>query len=1241
MAQLSWVTPAGTIGNLPIGLELSVALLAVDTTNNGAPLTYTLIGGSLPPGMTLNSTTGVISGTPTYNTPSNNYFTTTDYNFIVRLSSANNLTPVDRSFTLIITNTVNKDFAWITPAGNLGTVPNGEFYQLPLQVVETMPGVTTAFTFLSGELPPGMQVVSTGFLQGVPTLLNSITTNTAQDFRFTIRATNSLGHVQDRAFNLSITNVYGPVIEPFSANVKSLGSFFDGSYYSQQLSVIEPNPATVITWSNIGQLPPGITLSSTGLLSGYILPTEVETQYGPAGYDAGDSDNTISASSLVANVVYQIQSVGSTDFKLVGARDNVAGTVFTATSTGTGTGTGIASIYNATILAEYLVAGQAYQIQSLGTSDFTLFGAATNQVGVIFTATQNGQDVLIPGTGTANQYVSAIGVSTKQKYDFGPYDFNQLTQTLSYSFTIRAFDGANYDIQNYVINVVSRSGFTADNTQFTADNTFLRVDSTNTYTPVILNTATTLPVGRGGSFYAYKFDGLDFQGDIITYSLSNTVGTFDAYVSGIDAGFDFGGTGPGGGPQAPPTPTTAGRGGVGFDSFDSTGTSKTNLPGILLDAQTGWVYGRLDPQSSSYSNYRFGIIVSKTRNGITYSSVPLYVNLPVLGDVNNKINWVTPADLGLIDNGSVSELSIEAVSVEGKPLVYNLLDAAGVPIRLPQGLELITSRQNNKYLGLLSGRVTFEAFSVDNFATTFDGDALTIDRVYKFTVEASTDDAVYADDGSILTPPSATATREFTLTLNIIDANPYNNLYLQAMPAHDQRQIFNSVINNADIFVPELIYRPDDAWFGVSNDIEMLFLPGLDADSMATYAESILKNHYTKTYTFGDISTAVALDKNYNVKYEVVYVNVVDPEENSSNNGPALELNLTNTIQNPFIDSNGNTYKIVYPNSSENMTKRLVDGVGYYDQSSLPNWMTSNQPDPTNVNKFRPPLGFTKAVVLAYTIPGASKLIAYRLRNSGINFSRINFTADRYVVDNYYTSNFDTTTKQFNLGRETTFDALPRQNIGTLVASVNYAVTVPFNQINGRPVSYINENGGIDGVNNFRDGDTIVFAQQENFLNAGAYNGWVNYTSSWIGDNILTPNIEGYDDGSYDTYTVIPGYLEKAQGISPTDQRGGVWRINIINNFVVLTPVLEVLPGQRLRILFGGTYGGAIIYYDQILSPGQTVPFYSVYKIQSSAVAHRTSFNGDTTRFFNYRDQYYGPDDHGQYLKFPQYDVFT
>jgi hypothetical protein len=322
------------------------------------------------------------------------------------------------------------------------------------------------------------------------------------------------------------------------------------------------------------------------------------------------------------------------------------------------------------------------------------------------------------------------------------------------------------------------------------------------------------------------------------------------------------------------------------------------------------------------------------------------------------------------------------------------------------------------------------------------------------------------------------------------------------------------------------------------------------------------------------------------------------------------------------------------------MIKRVQTGVGFQDQSSLPPWMTSNQPGAEGSGTFMPPLGFVKAVVMAYTVPGASKLIAYRLKNSGVNFNNIKFDVDRYQVENFYSTNFNYSAGKYISGIEATFDRLPR-NVGHIVASVKFGLTIPFDQINGRPVSYINANGGLDGKTDWENGDTLVFLQQENFFNVGLYNGWVNYTNSWIGDNILTPEIEGYDSEPYDTYTVIPGYLEKVQGISTQNQRGGIWRVSIVNGVVNLVFVQEVNPNDRVQIVRGATYGAAVVFYNPILTVGQSVPRYDLYRYTPPDSIRRTTFNNNTTRFFSKRDQYYEPESQDKYLKFPQYGVFN
>ena len=1115
-----WITPAGSLANLLIGVPVSVQLEAFDTTNSGATAIWSLSGqDTLPPGLTLSSS-GIISGTPEYSSPSNNYFTTINYNFTVRLTSSDNTQAIDenglvqpyRTFTIIITNVINQDFNWVTSSGNLGTVPNGEYYSLPIKA-ETTGNANITYSFLSGELPSGMQVLKTGYLQGVPTFVNPVAVDQNQTYRFTIRATTNTGHVNDRSFSLTVTNIYGPVITPnsplefiydpitnsdvvtnYPPGVVVLGAAFDGDYYSQQLTVFELNPNVKIQWSiKSGSLPLGVTLSQNGLLSGYIQPLQLVNGNGPPGYD-GDT--------VVNNIIVE-----------------------------------------------------------------------------------------------------------EEQFDSAPYDFGEVNQSLHYNFTVQAFDGANYTLQNYILEVISRNDFSADTTLLLND-TYITIDSGNIFLPVITTTTTTLPTARQDSYYAFKFNAVDFSNAQLTYSIVNNVGAFDAFVSGVDAGFDYNGD------------NISHLAGVGFDSFtQSQNTFSTgNLPGLILDPTTGWLYGKVLPQTLSIQNFEFAVQASKTVGGVTYNSVPKFVVLPVAGKINNTIQWITPSDLGSINNGSVSELSIVANSEEGEDLVYSIYDRPGVPVRLPQGLQLLPT-------GEISGRVSFETFSIDQFTTTFDNDLLTVDKIYKFTV------LVKAVDGT------AESIKEFSIRVNIVDQIPYVDLYLQALPSYHQRQIFDSIVNDTTIFDPSLIYRSNDPWFGVNQNINMLFLPGLNSASLNEYQNAISLNHWNKTYNLGEVKTASVLDNNYSVKYEVVYIEVIDPEETFDHKSPGLEIDLQGTISNPYIDAKGNEFFTVYPNTTTNMINRLVSGIGYQNQSTLPPWMSSNQPGVT-ANTFNTPLGYTRAIVLAYTIPGASKQIAYRLNKQGIDFRNIDFRIDRYFVDNYYSDNFQGNT--WVLGKETTFDSLQKNNIGIIVAKVDYAVSVPFNQINGRTVDYVNSRGGFDGITTFKNGESVIFTQQENFVDAGPYDGWISYSDAFLGDNIATTTIEGYDSESFDTYEIIPGFLEAAANPNLINKRGGTWIINVVNGVINLISSQQILLNQRVQIVNGKNFREAIFYYNSILPAGYTVPYYKIFRTgAATTIILKTTFNAGTTKFFSNRDHYYTPGSNDQILKFPQDITFS
>ena len=178
---------------------------------------------------------------------------------------------------------------WITAAGNLGVVPSLEYYQYQLDAYDTAGG-TLVYAKISGTLPPGIQLISTGILQGIP--VSTAGPDQNQLYTFTVRVQNqSDGLLADRTFYITITNVAPPVIVPHSSVTGNidLGSYFDGTVVDIQLEAIEFIREDNLTWSlSSGSLPNGLKLSPSGLIYGYIIPIPVP---GPAGDPGWDDTN--------------------------------------------------------------------------------------------------------------------------------------------------------------------------------------------------------------------------------------------------------------------------------------------------------------------------------------------------------------------------------------------------------------------------------------------------------------------------------------------------------------------------------------------------------------------------------------------------------------------------------------------------------------------------------------------------------------------------------------------------------------------------------------------------------------------------------------------------------------------------------------------------------------------------------------------------------------------------------------
>lgn len=897
---------------------------------------------------------------------------------------------------------------WITEAGNLGTFPELEFFSMPLEV-DNPTGTPVTFAFLSGELPPGLQVIRTGVLQGVPVVLNPVAAGETRTYKFTIRAScQTPTVVVDRTFSFTVSNIVPPTIIP---ETTQLDEVFDGTLVSIQLEAIVSNPTATLTWSLVGgALPPGLSLSRSGLITGFVGQQISSANVSYVGFDA-QGTKVDQAFSVTGNVI---------------TPDGV----------------------NATTTVEPYTEAQQYDYHN-PSNNWNL-----------------------------------------------PYDFTgAVSSNRNYTFTVQVFDGANSDLQVYSIKVIAKSTWTTDNDINTIDDNFITVDADYKYNPIITTTVTSLPVVRQNSNFAFKFDAEDFYDSVLTWNSNIT----------------------------------------------------SILPEVSLDANTGWLTGHVGFQTNYEQTYTFYVTASNVYiDGNTYTSSPFVASLTVLGDINNKIVWNSPATLGTMINGSISEFAIDAefagnaAAASDITIRYKLLHGflsngapavSGPPttppnnyviepwtkdygtsteVGLPQGLNLLES-------GLIVGRSSFMHFSFDNNGTTIDGKTTTFDRTYRFTVQA---EAVDSTTNKIL----VAANKTFTIVVDNLYEEPYENLYMKAFPTIKQRRLFRDIIDDASMFPDNIIYRRDDPNFGKAKELKFMAMSGIAPSKLSSYADSIAKNHYTKHITFSDVKTAIATDpnNNYAVKYEVVYVDVVDPF-NLDNSDVSIETNLLTSnlskITNPYIDSLGNSKSLLFPNTFDNMQTR-VEALGYSAQGVIPDWMTSVQEDKTV-------LGFKRALVLAYTLPGQSKTIAYRIKNRGIDFNIINFGIDRYLLDNALSANYNIEEQSFANGRETTFDVLTLINAETYEI-VDYATSMPFDQINGKLQSVLIRNGGIDGVGSFQNGDRLVFGVQENITDGAYADGWVNYNVAGVYNN-------DFDSYLYDNSYVVPGYIEReANNSTPT-----------------------------------------------------------------------------------------------------------
>jgi len=846
ISVLTWQTPAGSIGIFGEGTPLIYQFITIPSQNTNT-VVYSKLNGQYPAGqsqpLTLSSD-GLLTGIPAVTNRA------TVSSFTIRATEYNGMNLVgfrDRTFSITVDlGTTAPTFT--TPGGALFTINDSTWtdYQIQYQDVDQNPIIIISVAL--GQLPSGLEINSAGSIRGYalpPVDINGNPTSITYEFTLQIRSDSGIGLA---SYSITVINqqlipgFFGrrptllnsrpqtfviPESDPYRAyylTTNSLGEYTQDNQFIFKFIGYDFDEQNDLIYEVNGLEQIGIVnVDTTGWQTG-ILPTvgpTVETynftvRVFKSSNPALASDTFLFSLTIIGDVNTRIDWTTESDLGII--------------NNGQISDLKISAVADQLVNLNYRIVGT--EISSnlntiVGTGlQFLSFGSQ----GAYVTGSANGLDW--QNQPSITESVSSI-TFTDSIYDQFTENiivvgFNQINNPV-----IGQLTGSNQFLNSAVISTTPIRSIIQVGGQFVAvgDSGVILTTGDPSIWTTVQNSGTVNNLNSicYGPRYVVVGDlgTILISDDLVTWTQQNSTTTIN--LRSVEC--------------------------VG-DRFVAVGDL-----GVILISLDGITWFKSQNITDAINFKSVGSDVGGSRilavgdNGVILESVDSAQTW------NQVVNSISTTNLnGIYYDATVTD-SFYIVGDGGTVLIYS--NDSGVIeqnlisptlIQLPPDLLLLPT-------GEISGRLAFE--STDQVSNQG------VERTYQFSVQA------YSTEFEQIN-----STRVFTLTTKQEFYLPYDNIYIQCYSDLPDRSKINQLLENKEIFPRDLIYRPDDPYFGKSSQIiyqHMFGVPSVATeDFYQRYIQAVQLNHYWRNITLGQLETAVAKNNVGEIIYEVVYSRIQD-----------------------------------------------------------------------------------------------------------------------------------------------------------------------------------------------------------------------------------------------------------------------------------------------------------------------------------------------------------------------------